>query len=172
MELLFTQFIKERRYLRNLSETTLTYYQQVFTNLHNSGFTELTKESLTAVIIKMRERGVAVGGVNAYIRGINVFVRRISCLPANVRHPIYQEQRQPPRATKAARAYHPPANQSVCETCGRGSSRRTAPDIPTQPARVKLVRAYCPNKSWDHRSYEMAACISLSKYPMCLNLPL
>jgi len=78
MEMLFAQFIKERRYLRNLSETTLTYYSQVFNNLHNSGFTELTRESLTSVIIKLRERGVGVGGVNAYIRGINVFIKWLS----------------------------------------------------------------------------------------------
>lgn len=78
MELLFAQFLKERKYLHNLSETTLNYYQEVFNNFRNSGFSELTKESLTGVVIKLRERGVKVGAINSYIRGINAFLKWLS----------------------------------------------------------------------------------------------
>ena len=107
MELLFAQFIKERRYLHNLSETTLTYYQQVFTNLHNSGFTELTKESLTAVIIKLRERGVTVGVVNAYIRGIQC-VREVAFGERPLRELL-------PQASKGRKQNHAPADRSRTE---------------------------------------------------------
>jgi len=78
MESLFAQFIKERRYLSNLSETTLTYYSQIFNNFRNSGFDELSKDCLTSVVMKLRERGVTVGGINTYLRGINVFLKWLS----------------------------------------------------------------------------------------------
>ncbi len=75
MDKLFDDFIKERRYLNNLSETTLRYYLQVFNNFRNSGFTEPTKACLTDVIMALRGRGVSVGAINTYLRGINSFLR-------------------------------------------------------------------------------------------------
>ena len=75
MEHLFELFIRERRYLHNLAETTLTYYREVFKNFRKSGLTELTKPCLETVVINLRERRVKVGAVNAYIRGINVFLK-------------------------------------------------------------------------------------------------
>ncbi|MDQ3816140.1 MAG: site-specific integrase [Acidobacteriota bacterium] len=70
---MFEAFIRERRYLRNLSEETITFYQDVYRVFKVAE--PFTQTSLEEVIIKMRERGVSVGGVNTYIRGINVYLR-------------------------------------------------------------------------------------------------
>jgi Site-specific recombinase XerD len=76
---LFESFIRERRYLSNLSEGTLTYYREVFNNFSKEGaFNPLSKQSLTNTIIKFKERGVKVGAINTYVRGINVFLRWLS----------------------------------------------------------------------------------------------
>jgi integrase/recombinase XerD len=77
MEDLFTQFIKEKRYLSNLSEGTLHYYREVYEFFKAAGF-DGTKGSLQAAVIKMRERGTSVGAINTYIRGVNVFLRWLS----------------------------------------------------------------------------------------------
>jgi hypothetical protein len=68
MENLFEQFIKEKRYLSNLSEGTLHYYREVYEFFKAAGF-DGTKGSLQAAVIKMRERGTSVGAINTYIRG-------------------------------------------------------------------------------------------------------
>jgi site-specific recombinase XerD len=77
MEDLFAQFLKEKRYLSNLSEGTLHYYREVYEFFKVAGF-DGTKSSLTAAVIKMRERGTSVGAINTYIRGINVFLGWLS----------------------------------------------------------------------------------------------
>ena len=73
---LFKHFLREKRYLANLAETTLTYYEDVFNNFERSGaFETLSKDCLSQAIITIRERGVRASAVNAYIRGINPFLR-------------------------------------------------------------------------------------------------
>ena len=73
---LFQQFLKERRYLSNLAETTLTYYEEVFNNFQRTGaFETLTRACINQAIVAIRERGVSAGAVNSYIRGINPFLR-------------------------------------------------------------------------------------------------
>lgn len=75
MDKLFEQFIKERKYLRNLAESTLTYYQDTYKQFKILGaFPDLSKESLQNAIIGFRERGTSIGAINTYIRGINVFL--------------------------------------------------------------------------------------------------
>lgn len=76
MDALFELFIKERRYFRNLSERTLRYYSETFHYFKTVGaFESLSKQSLQNAIITFRERGASVGGINAYIRGVNTFLR-------------------------------------------------------------------------------------------------
>jgi hypothetical protein len=77
MENLFAQFLKEKRYLSNLSEGTLHYYREVYEFFKAAGF-DGSKGSLQAAVIKMRERGTSVGAINTYIRGVNVFLRWLS----------------------------------------------------------------------------------------------
>jgi integrase/recombinase XerD len=75
MEKLFEQFIRERKYFRNLAETTLYFYQETFKQFKMLGaFENLSKQSLQEAIIKFRERGTSIGAINTYIRGINVFL--------------------------------------------------------------------------------------------------
>lgn len=75
MNSLFEQFIKERRYLRNLSEKTLQYYSESFQSFNLVGaFESLSKQSLQNAVIAFRERGLSIGGINAYIRGVNTFL--------------------------------------------------------------------------------------------------
>jgi hypothetical protein len=73
MDSLFEEFIKERRYLRNLAESTLTllppnlhFFQQV------GAFEPLTKKSLQNSLIAFRDV-VLYRAINTYIRGIIPF---------------------------------------------------------------------------------------------------
>jgi len=60
---LFEEFIRERRYLRNLSEKTLKHYRESYRAFEKEGAWEnLYKQSLLAAIVKIRERGVKAGG--------------------------------------------------------------------------------------------------------------
>lgn len=75
MQVLFDEFIRERRYLRNLSEETLIFYQNVYHVFDLAGtWDNLSKKALTDTLIGFRERGVRIGAINSYIRGVNVFL--------------------------------------------------------------------------------------------------
>jgi integrase/recombinase XerD len=75
MKELFEEFIRERRYLRNLSEKTLTFYREVYSVFDKEGaWDNLSKQSLLSAIVAFRERGVKVGAVNSYIRGASTFL--------------------------------------------------------------------------------------------------
>lgn len=75
MESLFAEFIRERRYFRNLAEKTLQFYQDAFNAFDKlSAFDNLSKQSLQNTVIKLRERGTSVGCINAYLRGVNAFL--------------------------------------------------------------------------------------------------
>lgn len=74
MDTLFEQFIKERRYFRNLSEIPLSFYTETYNYFNQVGaFDNLSKQSLQNAMITFRERGTGIGGINAYIRGVNTF---------------------------------------------------------------------------------------------------
>jgi integrase/recombinase XerD len=76
MDKLFEQFIKERRYFRNLSERTLSFYVETYTYFKQVGaFENLTRQSLLEAVVIFKERGASVGGINAYIRGVNTFLK-------------------------------------------------------------------------------------------------
>lgn len=76
MDSLFEQFIKERRYFRNLSERTLRFYTETYRYFKQVGaFDDLSKQSLQNAVIIFRERGAGIGGINAYIRGVNTFLK-------------------------------------------------------------------------------------------------
>lgn len=86
MQVLFDLFLKEKRYLCNLSPKTLDSYQQAFNayqrvlskSLEGAGevsnFPLPTKDSLKDFVIGMRESGLSPGGANVYIRSINSFL--------------------------------------------------------------------------------------------------
>lgn len=75
MEQLFEQFIRTGLYLRGWSTRTVRTYRQGFSSLHASlGEAAITKESLEAWVIGLREKGLFPGGINMYIRTINSFL--------------------------------------------------------------------------------------------------
>lgn len=75
LDSLFEQFINERRYLRNLAETTLDGYREQFEVFKKLGaFEDLSKDSLQKAVMALRERGTSIGAINTYLRGVNCFL--------------------------------------------------------------------------------------------------
>lgn len=64
---LFEQFIKEKRFLDNLSENTLKSYKLAYQWFQKLGG-ELNKQALTNFVIGLREAGMNPGGCNVKIR--------------------------------------------------------------------------------------------------------
>ena len=68
----FAQFIKERRYITNVSPATIEWYEQSFALLDNN---DAPNESdLKDFVIRMRERGLKATGVNCRARAINAYL--------------------------------------------------------------------------------------------------
>jgi integrase/recombinase XerD len=71
---LFEQYIKEMRYLRNFSPKTIITYQDCFKNwLRHAGGIP-TQESLDALVIGMREKGLQATSCNVTIMAFNAFL--------------------------------------------------------------------------------------------------
>lgn len=67
------QFIKEKRFLDNLSESTIRSYKLAFQWFEKTGG-EFTKPALSNFVIGLREAGMNTGGCNVKIRSINSFL--------------------------------------------------------------------------------------------------
>lgn len=74
MQDLFDQFIKEKRFLDNVSPKTLQYYGWTFNRWRDYVGELPTKQNIKTFVIKVQESGVAVYTANSYIRGINSFL--------------------------------------------------------------------------------------------------
>lgn len=72
METLFALFLREKKYLKNVSANTIDYLEYCFKTFQKHGG-ELTKTGVQQFVINMKEAGVSTGGANAYIRGLNSF---------------------------------------------------------------------------------------------------
>ena len=72
---LFEQFLAQRRYLRNVTPSTIEWYQTAFKALQRALGTEpsLTKTALQQFVVDLRERGVKPVSCNTYIKAINAF---------------------------------------------------------------------------------------------------
>jgi len=68
----FEQFIREKRYLLNVSENTCRWYRYAFTCLQNP---EPDEQYLRELIVRMRERGVSPETCNSVLRVINTYLR-------------------------------------------------------------------------------------------------
>jgi predicted house-cleaning NTP pyrophosphatase (Maf/HAM1 superfamily) len=69
MDHLFEQFIKERRYFRNLSERTLHFYTETYNYFKQVGaFDDLSKQLLQSAVIVFRQRGQALGNQRLHTR--------------------------------------------------------------------------------------------------------
>ena len=75
MESEFKLFIKEKRYVQNVAENTVEYYERSFKALKKHSdireVSDISKISLLEFVSHMREKGMSAGAANAYIRGVN-----------------------------------------------------------------------------------------------------
>jgi integrase/recombinase XerD len=69
---LFEQFIRERRYLQNISPSTVSWYSHALKWLPTES---PTKAELNETVLRMREKGLKATGCNSAIRAINAFLK-------------------------------------------------------------------------------------------------
>jgi site-specific recombinase XerD len=101
MDALFELFLREKRYVKNVSENTVEFYQYAYkafkANLGSVPLDQLTKQHLTNLVANMRERGISVATTDAYVRGINPFLTWLfenGHIPAHLKVPrLKVEQR-------------------------------------------------------------------------------
>jgi integrase/recombinase XerD len=78
MDALFELFLREKRYVKNVSEHTLEFYRYAYKalkgNLGPVALADLGKPHLINFVATMRERGLSANTSDAYIRGINPFL--------------------------------------------------------------------------------------------------
>ncbi len=67
-------FIREKRFLGNLSETSLKYYGWVFNRWDALVGEEPNHDNIKTFVIKVRESGVSIYTANSYIRGMNSYL--------------------------------------------------------------------------------------------------
>jgi integrase/recombinase XerD len=67
----FDDFIRERRYLNNVSPATISWYTHAFKWLPCES---PTQEQLKDTVLRMREKGLKATGCNAAIRAINAYL--------------------------------------------------------------------------------------------------
>jgi site-specific recombinase XerD len=72
---LFQQFLTQRRYLKNVTSSTIEWYETAFKALQRSLGTDLplTKTSLQTFVVALRQRDVKPVSCNTYIRALNTF---------------------------------------------------------------------------------------------------
>jgi len=67
----FSEFIRERQFLSNVSPSTLEWYKHSFKWLDTDS---PTQEDLKTAVLKMRAKGLRATGCNSAIRAINAYV--------------------------------------------------------------------------------------------------
>jgi len=67
----FTEFTRERRYLHNVSDATISWYTHAFKWLPGES---PTQEQLNDVVLRMREAGLKETGCNAVARACNAYL--------------------------------------------------------------------------------------------------
>ena len=88
---LFEQFLRERRYLKNVTPKTVTWYQTAFDALTQTVGApdpmQLGKPVLQAFVVRLRERGLSPVSCNTYVKGINSFLAWLHA-EGHVREPL------------------------------------------------------------------------------------
>jgi integrase/recombinase XerD len=93
----FSEFIRERQFLSNVSASTLEWYKHSFKWLDTDA---PTQEDLKAAVLKMRAKGLRATGCNSAIRAINAYVHwanagpDVKCGPA-CKHPRIAQLKEP-----------------------------------------------------------------------------
>ena len=73
---LFSQFLDQRRYLKNVTPGTIEWYEtafKAFQRAHDTRDPPLTKASLQQFVVSARQRGVKPISCNTYIKALNAF---------------------------------------------------------------------------------------------------
>jgi len=70
----FSQFVRERQYLQNVSPATVEWYKHSFKWLRTENPSE---QELKDAVIRMREKGLKATGCNSAIRAINAYLKWI-----------------------------------------------------------------------------------------------
>lgn len=71
---MFEEFLKEKRYLDNLSPRTLKYYEWVYNRWNDYVGEFPTKQNIKTFVIRIQESGVSAFTANSYIRGMNSYL--------------------------------------------------------------------------------------------------
>jgi site-specific recombinase XerC len=71
MEPKFAEFITDRKYLKNVSDKTQSWYRQTFKHLQNP---DPTDADLKAFVIRLREQGLNAVSVNTFARCVNAYM--------------------------------------------------------------------------------------------------
>ena len=93
----FEQFIKERKYLTNVTPATIEWYTHAFKWLDTDS---PTQDDLRAAVLKMREKGLKATGCNSALRALNSYCHWVSmgpdvkCGPA-CKHPKIAQLKEP-----------------------------------------------------------------------------
>jgi len=93
----FSEFIRERQFLSNVSPSTLEWYKHSFKWLDTES---PTQEDLKAAVLKMRAKGLRATGCNSAIRAINAYVHwanagpDVKCGPT-CKHPRIAQLKEP-----------------------------------------------------------------------------
>ena len=93
----FSEFIRERQFLTNVSPSTLEWYKHSFKWLESDS---PTQEDLKAAVVRMRQKGLKATGCNSAIRAINTYVHwanagsEVKCGSA-CKHPKIPQLKEP-----------------------------------------------------------------------------
>jgi len=92
----FSQFIRERQFLSNVSPRTIEWYEHSFKWLRSE---TPSQEELNDAVLRMRERGLKATGCNSVIRALNSYIHwtanpNIKCSPACT-HPRIAQLKEP-----------------------------------------------------------------------------
>jgi len=68
----FSQFVRERQFLSNVSPSTLEWYKHSFKWLHTEA---PSQDELKDAVLRMREKGLKATGCNSAIRAINAYLK-------------------------------------------------------------------------------------------------
>ena len=88
---LFEQFLRERRYLKNVTPKTVMWYQTAFDALTRTvdapDPTQLGKPVLQDFVVRLRERGLSPVSCNTYVKAINSFLAWLH-IEDHIREPL------------------------------------------------------------------------------------
>jgi integrase/recombinase XerD len=75
LDQLFESFIREKQYIGNCTPRTITFFRQSFKTFRRIVTEdEMTRQTTTDFVIGARQKGMSVGCLNAYIKGVNSFL--------------------------------------------------------------------------------------------------